>query len=205
MARKVIAAERTVPRYTSYPTAPHFSPTIQASTYASWLDALPRSESLSLYLHVPFCEKICLYCGCHTKATRRSEPIEAYVDKLIREINLVGNPLGHIRFNFFNRLTVFQHDTPDQYLSQFTISHFVESLVADMCGAQAHVCFGPKAHIRSAAKVRYSITSSAVARSGAGTVSPSMRAVSALMTSSNFDACTTGKSAGFAPLRMRPT
>src|SRR5262249_19663346 len=51
----------------------------------------------------------------------------------------------------------------------------------------------------------HSITSSAVARTGAGTVSPSMRAVSALMTSSNFDACTTGKSAGFAPLRMRPT
>jgi oxygen-independent coproporphyrinogen-3 oxidase len=92
-----------VPRYTSYPTAPHFSPTIQASTYALWLDALPRSESLSLYLHVPFCEKICLYCGCHTKATRRSEPIEAYVDKLIREISLIGDhtgrrPIAHLHW-----------------------------------------------------------------------------------------------------------
>src|SRR5262249_56359612 len=50
----------------------------------------------------------------------------------------------------------------------------------------------------------YSITSSAMARSDGVTVRPSIRAVSALMTSSNLVACTTGKSAGFSPLRMRP-
>jgi oxygen-independent coproporphyrinogen-3 oxidase len=97
MAKKVVFAERAVPRYTSYPTAPHFGPSIQASAYASWLDALPKSDPLSLYLHVPFCEKICLYCGCHTKATRQSEPIEAYVERLIREINLVADHTGRRR------------------------------------------------------------------------------------------------------------
>ena len=57
----------------------------------------------------------------------------------------------------------------------------------------------------TAAKFRaYSMTSSARASSVAGTSRPSILAVSALITSSNFDACTTGKSAGFAPLRMRP-
>src|SRR5262245_45237836 len=50
----------------------------------------------------------------------------------------------------------------------------------------------------------HSITSSAMASSDGGTVTPSIRAVSALMTSSNFDACTTGRSAGLAPFRMRP-
>ena len=50
----------------------------------------------------------------------------------------------------------------------------------------------------------YSITSSAMARSDGDTVRPSIRAVSVLMTSSNLVACTTGKSAGFSPLRMRP-
>ena len=50
----------------------------------------------------------------------------------------------------------------------------------------------------------HSITSSAVASSLSGTVRPSILAVWVLMTSSNFDACTTGRSAGFAPLRMRP-
>jgi hypothetical protein len=52
---------------------------------------------------------------------------------------------------------------------------------------------------------RYSITSSAVDSNAGGTVMSSIRAVSALMTSSNFDDCSTGKSAGFSPLRMRPT
>src|SRR5215470_11630790 len=51
----------------------------------------------------------------------------------------------------------------------------------------------------------HSITSSAVASSVDGTVRPSILAVSALITSSNLLACTTGNSAGFAPLRMRPT
>ena len=53
-------------------------------------------------------------------------------------------------------------------------------------------------------KHRYSITSSAVASSVGGTVRPSSFAVARLMTSSNFDACITGRSAGLAPLRMRP-
>ena len=62
----------------------------------------------------------------------------------------------------------------------------------------------PRGQHRPAAKSLHSITSSAVASSDGGTVRPSIRAVWALMTSSNLLACTTGKSAGFAPLRMRP-
>src|SRR5512139_662429 len=89
LSRKVASAERAVPRYTSYPTAPHFVP-MGAGTYASWLDELTGPDTVSLYLHVPFCVEICLYCGCHTKATRRSEPVEAYAERLVREIKLVG-------------------------------------------------------------------------------------------------------------------
>jgi oxygen-independent coproporphyrinogen-3 oxidase len=83
-----------VPRYTSYPTAPHFSASIGADTYASWLGDLPKSDTLSLYLHVPFCEKICLYCGCNTKAVRRFESIDAYVERLSQEIDLVADRTG---------------------------------------------------------------------------------------------------------------
>jgi oxygen-independent coproporphyrinogen-3 oxidase len=89
--------ERTAPRYTSYPTAPHFAALIGANTYASWLDDLLEPDTLSLYLHVPFCEKICLYCGCHTKAVRQPEPINDYVDQLAREINLVADRTGRRR------------------------------------------------------------------------------------------------------------
>ena len=71
---------------------------------------------------------------------------------------------------------------------------------ADMCGALAHVCFGPKADIGD-----YSTTSSAIETSAGGIASPSVWAAVRLMTNSNLLACCTGRSAGFAPLRILPT
>jgi len=86
--------ERAVPRYTSYPTAPNFSAAVDARVYGAWLAALPREATLSLYLHVPFCRELCHYCGCHTKATLRDEPIEAYAQRLVEEIALVAERAG---------------------------------------------------------------------------------------------------------------
>ena len=86
--------EKAVPRYTSYPTAPNFSPAVDAAVYRSWLAGLPGEATLSLYLHVPFCRELCHYCGCHTKATLRDEPIEAYAQRLVEEIALVASYAG---------------------------------------------------------------------------------------------------------------
>jgi oxygen-independent coproporphyrinogen-3 oxidase len=83
-----------VPRYTSYPTAPHFNAGVGPDTYAAWLRAVPTTEALSLYLHVPFCAELCFYCGCHTTVARRYGPIAAYVALLEREIALVADQLG---------------------------------------------------------------------------------------------------------------
>jgi oxygen-independent coproporphyrinogen III oxidase len=86
--------ERAVPRYTSYPTAPNFSAAVDANVYRAWLAGLPGDATLSLYLHVPFCRELCHYCGCHTKATLRDEPIEAYAQRLVEEIALVASHAG---------------------------------------------------------------------------------------------------------------
>jgi oxygen-independent coproporphyrinogen-3 oxidase len=86
-------AEVSVPRYTSYPTAPHFGP-IGAEVYRSWLSAVPRGAALSLYVHVPFCEQLCHYCGCHTKAVRRRDPVDDYADRLLDELRLIGSEIG---------------------------------------------------------------------------------------------------------------
>ncbi|GAB0117013.1 oxygen-independent coproporphyrinogen III oxidase [Acidisoma sp. 7E03] len=83
-----------VPRYTSYPTAPHFHPGIGAETYAEWLAALPEGQSVSLYLHVPFCERLCLYCGCNTAVMRREAPKRAYATQLMAEIETVTALIG---------------------------------------------------------------------------------------------------------------
>ncbi|MBU8539232.1 oxygen-independent coproporphyrinogen III oxidase [Roseomonas tokyonensis] len=87
---RLALAERSVPRYTSYPTAPHFHAGIGGRDYAGWLAALAPEATLSLYLHVPYCASMCAYCGCHTKVTRQQAPIEAYVESLIAEIHLLA-------------------------------------------------------------------------------------------------------------------
>src|SRR5688500_13431183 len=82
-----------VPRYTSYPTAPHFR-AAGADTAAAWLASLPAAAELSLYLHIPFCRSLCWFCGCHTKITRRDAPIARYLATLFDEIALVAAKLG---------------------------------------------------------------------------------------------------------------
>jgi oxygen-independent coproporphyrinogen III oxidase len=86
--------DRRVPRYTSYPTAPHFTPAVDASRYAAWLRELPRDAELSLYLHVPFCAALCLFCGCHTTVQRRPDVLATYGRTLIAEIDLVMAAIG---------------------------------------------------------------------------------------------------------------
>ncbi|TMI98438.1 MAG: oxygen-independent coproporphyrinogen III oxidase [Alphaproteobacteria bacterium] len=89
-SKACIFAEQAAPRYTSYPTAPHFTAAVGPETYAGWLEELPDEATLSLYLHVPFCAELCHYCGCHTKVVRRREPIEAYAGLLEREVDLLA-------------------------------------------------------------------------------------------------------------------
>ena len=83
-----------VPRYTSYPTAPHFSPAVGEGDYRSWLARVDPSEPVSLYLHIPFCQQLCWYCGCHTQVVNRRGPVSDYVDALLGEIALVAHAIG---------------------------------------------------------------------------------------------------------------
>lgn len=82
-----------VPRYTSFPTAVQFKPVQDAGTYFDCLTNLTQSELVSLYVHIPFCHSLCHYCGCHTKIVHSYSPIAAYIDTLIKEIELVGRNL----------------------------------------------------------------------------------------------------------------
>ena len=79
-----------VPRYTSYPTAPHFHEGIDNTTYRGWLGALGHRNRLSLYLHIPYCDRLCWFCACHTKHTLKYEPIALYLEALKQEIAAVG-------------------------------------------------------------------------------------------------------------------
>lgn len=88
-ARLLPYAEKQAPRYTSYPSAPHFAGGVDGALYAQWLGALPPEAALALYIHVPYCKRICWYCGCNTSAEHAGDA-EAYTATLLKEIARVA-------------------------------------------------------------------------------------------------------------------
>jgi oxygen-independent coproporphyrinogen III oxidase len=93
LADLVAKYDGRAPRYTSYPTALQFTPDVTAEIYRGWLKALPTDEAVSLYLHIPFCARLCWYCGCNTRAVNRHEPVGEYVKLLLAEIGLLERAL----------------------------------------------------------------------------------------------------------------
>ncbi len=97
------------PRYTSYPTAPHFSEHITSDTAHMWLGNIGgNTTKASLYIHIPFCEKLCLFCGCHMKVVNTYSPVQQYLQVLQQEVELVSQiihkhphrcpPITHVHF-----------------------------------------------------------------------------------------------------------
>ena len=75
------------PRYTSYPTVPYWS---EGPTTEQWLDFVKRNmkkseTTWSLYLHIPFCETLCTFCGCNTSITKNHDREEPYIQMLFKE------------------------------------------------------------------------------------------------------------------------
>ena len=85
-------ASANLPRYTSYPTAPHFTP-LEEAALRGWLAEIKPDDALSLYVHVPFCASLCWYCGCHTAVTRSAARIARYGAALAEEARLLGGVL----------------------------------------------------------------------------------------------------------------
>ncbi len=78
------------PRYTSYPTVPYWNP--DSFEKKKWEESVVRafkasntSEGISLYIHLPFCESLCTFCGCHKRITKRHEVETPYIDSVLKE------------------------------------------------------------------------------------------------------------------------
>ncbi|URI07920.1 oxygen-independent coproporphyrinogen III oxidase [Aquincola tertiaricarbonis] len=85
------------PRYTSYPTADRFAEQFGPADAVRVLQARSRvgsGEPLSLYVHIPFCESLCYYCGCNKIITKHHERAAEYLDALETELALVVGSLG---------------------------------------------------------------------------------------------------------------
>lgn len=79
-----------VPRYTSYPTAPEWKDKLSQCSLSAKIKKLEKEDAIALYIHIPFCEKLCWYCGCNTIIKKQKEHSEKYVKYLIKEIELIS-------------------------------------------------------------------------------------------------------------------
>jgi oxygen-independent coproporphyrinogen-3 oxidase len=121
VARLLRQYDRPGPRYTSYPTAVEFTDRFDEAAYRGRLQAAASNADapISLYMHVPFCEERCTYCGCMTIITKKRSVAGRYLEYLEREIAMLGTQLG-------GRRRVVQHHwgggTPT-YLTPEQIEH----------------------------------------------------------------------------------
>ncbi|MWN32852.1 MULTISPECIES: oxygen-independent coproporphyrinogen III oxidase [unclassified Gilliamella] len=110
------------PRYTSYPTALEFNENFNEQDFLSAATAYP-TKPLSLYVHIPFCHKLCYFCGCNKLITRQTQKVTKYLDILDIEIAE--------RAKLFNNRTVTQMHwgggTPT-FLTNDEISRLIASL-----------------------------------------------------------------------------
>ena len=83
------------PRYTSYPTVPAWREDLSIDSHAKSLQTVQKDEPLSLYFHLPFCENLCHFCGCHKIITKDHSRSLPYINTLIQEVRQVAGLLRH--------------------------------------------------------------------------------------------------------------
>ena len=86
------------PRYTSYPTVPYWDES--GFGYQNWIDTVKKSftesnlsEGLSLYIHLPFCESMCTFCGCNKRITKNHDVEHPYIEAILKEWSIYCNIL----------------------------------------------------------------------------------------------------------------
>lgn len=88
------------PRYTSYPTAPEWTPDLTGDQFLAKIEEAGTSqpdEPLSLYIHIPFCRELCTYCGCNVVISKSDSRADPYIEAVAKEMELVASRLGKRR------------------------------------------------------------------------------------------------------------
>lgn len=91
--RQIGLFDARVPRYTSYPPANHFAGDVTPETAADWITALRPKSRVSLYVHIPYCRRLCWFCACRTQGTSTDRPLAPYLSHLLSELDMLDNLL----------------------------------------------------------------------------------------------------------------
>lgn len=91
-----VTRPKRLPRYTSYPTALEFGP-LDGKSHDKWLKSLPICEPISLYFHIPYCDKLCWFCGCFTTISNKYGPVEKFLEVLKQEIRQTAKKTGRLK------------------------------------------------------------------------------------------------------------
>ena len=84
-----------VPRFTSFPPANWFTEAVSGPELATWRRATPKGERTSLYVHIPFCRRLCWFCACRTQGTKTDAPLGRYVAHILVEAERVRREFAH--------------------------------------------------------------------------------------------------------------
>lgn len=148
--------DQPVPRYTSYPTVPYWR---QAPpTQHAWLDAVSQriteAPAISLYIHLPFCEELCTYCGCNKRITKQHCVEGPYLDAVLAEWNIyitaLRNRLGQPHFRPLLKELHLGGGTPT-FFAPSSLARLIDGILADAEIAPGH-SFGFEAHPNSTTK-----------------------------------------------------
>lgn len=115
------------PRYTSYPTAPQWSDAVGESEYRQALSRVGADETLAIYVHLPFCEKLCYYCGCNIQITHDKSRSRSYVEQVIAELGRVAESLRSksvVQISWGGGTPTFLTLEEIRMLQTATLSHF---------------------------------------------------------------------------------
>jgi oxygen-independent coproporphyrinogen III oxidase len=124
------------PRYTSYPTVPYWtdSPTTEECIQSLETSLFPKESKLAVYLHIPFCETLCTFCGCNTSITKNHTVEEPYVSAIQKELLLYIKNVPSLKGKELSELHL--GGGSPTYLSDYNLQSTIESILNQLAPSQ---------------------------------------------------------------------